>query len=156
MARVLFTMGDVQRAYFAEPMKNPITGQMMPSAVAPPAVAAAPTASQAASSTYTRVRNGIRRIVRKGRVAAAKVQRAVANNKIVQNVDQAAGSLIQQTGQAAQGVGSHIGRNAGKYALGAAALGAAAGGAAYLMNRDRNRQNYSRRVRTIYFSRRSY
>ncbi len=160
MPVILFTMRDVEQIYFdkyddalASAPKGPGVKPRLDivPAKAPTASAMAKNASQSATTYVRRTARGALISVKKG---LRNTRRALAKNKIAQSVDRAAGSLIADTGKAVSEAGSHIGRNKGKYALGAAALGAAGAGAYYLMNRRERDASYSRYPRTVYFSRR--
>jgi hypothetical protein len=163
MAIILFTMRDVERSYAEfevdlDPFK-PAGGVLavipkpVPPKPVPPKTASKmiQDASRQASTYLKRTARGALITVKKG---ARRARRALAKNKIAQSVDRAAGNLIVDTGKAVSEAGSHIGRNKGKYALGAAALGVAGAGAYYLMNRRERNASYSRHPRTVYFSRR--
>ena len=129
MATVLFTMADVEMAHFN--LSALLAGK-------------SPNAVQSTAKSAVKAAKAPKISLRRGDTLK---QAGKAGSTFLRRGKRGALFLVKK------GLRT-IARNPGKTALVAGGLAAAAGAGAYLSGRGRKKEDYSRQIRTVYFSRR--
>lgn len=142
MATVLFTMADIEMAHFNVPSK--------------PKNVVADINKQGNVFYRRNPKTGIKTPVKK-KIVSPKVRiggRQLGYGLRYGDATVAGKGLANLRQGIAQGTQNFITRSPGKAAAIAGGLAAAGAAGAYMLGRSRKKENYSRQIRTVYFSRR--